>query len=228
MNFASSKLEFNLSFELDENNYIFPQINCDSYYSPCYSAEEYQIIDKESSKIIENMPDNLTTYGKYKYLAICLANNVEYDYEEFEKEKEIEGYISIAHNMYSAFSRKKAVCTGYAEAYRYLCQRANLFCKRIDSSDDEALDEGENEHEFNYIKLGDKLYFVDVTWMDTGTEINYDYFAFNEENDSEEHSQYLKKKFNYYKKHPEMDTDRLLSNIGILNWSKLAKNLLND
>lgn len=96
--------------------------------------------------IIKEMPQDLSTYDKYLYLASELCKITQYD----EKLTE-EGMRS-----YGALVDGFASCSGYAAAYRYLCQRANLWCDTVVS----------DTHAWNLVKLESGTYHMDVTWAD--------------------------------------------------------------
>ena len=64
----------------------------------------------------------------------------------------------LARTAYSALVRRKAVCEGYAMAYRYLLSRVGI-------ASEEVLSDAMN-HCWNYVRLGENWYHVDVTWDD--------------------------------------------------------------
>jgi hypothetical protein len=64
----------------------------------------------------------------------------------------------LARTAYSVLVRHLAVCEGYTMAYRYLLARANI-------TSEEVISESMN-HCWNYVKIGENWYHVDVTWDD--------------------------------------------------------------
>ena len=78
------------------------------------------------------------------------------DCDETVKNEKI--YSTRARTAYSALVRRKAVCEGYAMAYRLLLNAAGIVS-------DVAIDRG-SHHIWNYVRIRDRWYHVDVTWDD--------------------------------------------------------------
>lgn len=56
------------------------------------------------------------------------------------------------------------VCEAYARALKVLCDRSNIDCVLVDGT--AISNSGSGAHMWNYVKLNDKWYGVDVTWND--------------------------------------------------------------
>lgn len=56
------------------------------------------------------------------------------------------------------------VCEGYARAFQVLCQEAGIPCTLVDGT--AVNTEGSGSHMWNYVRLDDAWYGVDVTWND--------------------------------------------------------------
>ena len=67
-------------------------------------------------------------------------------------------YSTRARTAYSALVRRKAVCEGYAMAYRLLLNAAGIVS-------DVSIDRGD-KHIWNYVRIRGRWYHVDVTWDD--------------------------------------------------------------
>ena len=139
-------------------------------------------------------------YEKEKLIHDYIVSNVAYGYPGGEKEPEGDAYSS-----YGAIVLKKAVCNGYAEAMKLLCDLAGVKCKMISGTAD-----GEN-HAWNLIKLDKEWYHVDATWDDPEPDdvsrIMYTYFNANDEQmllDHQWNTNLYKeakgKEYNYYRK----------------------------
>jgi len=63
-----------------------------------------------------------------------------------------------ARSVYSVLVRHQAVCEGYTMAYRYLLEKFGIPCEEIVSKD--------LKHCWNYVKIGNHWYHVDVTFDD--------------------------------------------------------------
>ena len=71
-------------------------------------------------------------------------------------------FTTYDQTAYGVFMKKKAVCAGYARAYKLLCDRLGVTCICV-----EGQVNGEN-HMVNYVRIGKKWYYVDPTWCDQG------------------------------------------------------------
>ena len=107
------------------------------------------LLDRVVKRVVRFMPDDISAYDKYYYLAAVLSERTSYD--------------KRPDNCFTAFGALiggRAVCEGYACAYYLLCKEANLWCAYRD-----GLPEGVG-HGWNMIKLDSGVYNVDVTWCD--------------------------------------------------------------
>ena len=80
--------------------------------------------------------------------------------------------VAMAHQPTGVFLNGKAVCEGYAEAFKLICDRENIPCILVVGTGNGGA------HKWNYVKMEDgKWYGVDATWADQGSSgIFYDYF----------------------------------------------------
>lgn len=110
-------------------------------------------------KQIQNFKNQITGDSEYKIVLNVhdmLVDNVEYD-QTLNNQN--------IRNVYGTLCNKKAVCEGYAKAFKYLMDEVNIPCivvigKGINS-------EGKTEaHAWNYVKLNGIWYGIDVTWDD--------------------------------------------------------------
>ena len=83
-------------------------------------------------------------------------------------------YKSSAYDQsaYGVFVRKKAVCAGYARAFKLLCDEMKIRCICVSGK------VGTEDHMVNFVKIGKKWYYVDCTWDDpgSGSAVSYKYF----------------------------------------------------
>ena len=113
------------------------------------------------------------TFEKIKREHDWLIENVNYDYNNYLRGK-------LPRSVYTsrgALLNKKAVCDGYARAFKKMMKSLKIPCVRVSGKGD-----GES-HAWNMVKLGGKWYHVDVTWDDpiingsaSNTTPYYDYF----------------------------------------------------
>lgn len=103
-------------------------------------------------------------YEKVKSIHDTLCSTIKYAYTE------------SAFDVYGALVEKKAVCEGYARAFKLLCDRENIPCVLIGGKGMTPGRVGES-HMWNYVLMDDgKWYAVDVTWDDDNSGILYDFF----------------------------------------------------
>ena len=100
--------------------------------------------------------ENSSEYEKIKLVHDWLVDNLEYDTSySFEN----------THNVYGAFSNKKVVCEAYARTFKYILDGVGI--ENVLISGEATNSSGTTEsHAWNYVKLDNKWYAVDVTWDD--------------------------------------------------------------
>lgn len=111
---------------------------------------------KNIKKEIINTVSNYSTYNKIKEIHNILVNSIEYD-STYKK--------SNTHNIYGALVEKKVVCEGYAKAFKYLMDELEIECILVSGNAYNDSNEPES-HMWNYVKLNNEWYGVDVTWDD--------------------------------------------------------------
>ncbi|WP_430817576.1 transglutaminase domain-containing protein [Carboxylicivirga sp. RSCT41] len=84
--------------------------------------------------------------------------------EKYQKEKALRDELAR-----STLKKKKAVCQGYAELYRLLCQACGIECEVISGYSRSHLNDigkvrSEPDHAWNAIRIDDEWSFVDATW----------------------------------------------------------------
>ena len=94
-------------------------------------------------------------YNRILYIHDWLTENVKYDETISRVNKD---------TIYGALVEKEVVCGGYAKAFAYLLERANI--KSIIIQGIGTNDNGQENHAWNYAYLNNKWYGVDCTWDD--------------------------------------------------------------
>lgn len=108
-----------------------------------------------------------STYQKVRYIHDALCENVVYDLS-----------ASYAHEPVGALLEGRAVCEGYAEAMKLLCEREGIVCLTVTGV------AGGGGHMWNAVQMDDgALYLVDATWDDQSS-ILYDYLLVGTETPS--------------------------------------------
>ena len=148
-----------------------------NYLIDTFSSKEDVI--KAISKV-ESIKNNLveqleydSNYNKILKIHNTLINSIEYDSDSNK---------NTSHNIYGTLVNKKAVCEGYAKAFKYLLDSLNIESILVSGTGTNSSGDSES-HMWNYVKLDENWYGVDVTWDDPiivgGTSknnIRYDYF----------------------------------------------------
>lgn len=98
--------------------------------------------------------DSMSDVEKAKALHDHIVKVCEYD----EAARDTHDSSPAARTVYSVLVRHLAVCEGYTMAYRYLLAKAGIVSEEVIS---EAMN-----HCWNYVKIGENWYHVDVTWDD--------------------------------------------------------------
>ena len=111
-------------------------------------------IREQRDSIISNASGS--DYDKILQVHDWIIDNLEY-------ESNIEN--SNVYNLYGALIEKKAVCEGYAEAFKYILDEMRIPCILVSGTATNS--EGTTErHEWNYVQIDNKWYAVDSTWYD--------------------------------------------------------------
>ena len=133
-------------------------------------------------------------YDKALWVHDRLIRNTKYDADVlFYARSGTDPHFDYAYTAYGALVRHKAVCAGYARAFQLIMNRFGIECGYI--SGKAVNSKGETEdHAWNYIKVDDQYYFVDVTWDDPVSEdytdtahLSHDYFFLSTEDMGRDH-----------------------------------------
>ena len=99
---------------------------------------------------------NYSDYDKINEVHYWLINNIEYDtYLEAEEPYSISG----------ALTEGKAVCEGYARAFKYIMDGMGVPCVLVSGTATNSQGQTES-HAWNYVFLNNSWYAIDVTWDD--------------------------------------------------------------
>lgn len=135
--------------------------------------EKIEYVSNIRKQIVSQL-DGYSQYEQVKFLHNWMIDNFKYD-TTYQKEN--------AHNIYGAFSEREVVCEGYARTFKYILD--GLGIESVLVSGPATNSEGQSEsHVWNYVRLGEKWYAVDVTWDDPvivgggnlTEELRYKYF----------------------------------------------------
>ena len=139
----------------------------DRYTAKQIDAKIKDVVNKLKQQI--DMVNDLVE--KEKIIIEYLVRNVEYQIDNLKNQ-----------NAASALYFGKAQCSGFASAFKYLCDVFGIWCMSVfgEYNNKKALVSG--PHAWNIVKLGNDYYNVDVTMMQGANTNNKDklyYFGIN-------------------------------------------------
>lgn len=119
-------------------------------------VDSYQIqIEKVRDYILSNL-EGKTDYEKIKMVHDYLVDSIEYD-SSLSKDN--------IYNIYGALVSRECVCEGYAKAFQYLMNEVGIDNVIVIGTGTNSNNKTES-HAWNYVKLNNNWYAVDVTWDD--------------------------------------------------------------
>lgn len=122
---------------------------------------------------------SMSEYEKVKAIHDYLVIHVDYDYDNLASDTLPDSTFTAE----GALLLHSAVCEGYAKAFSYLCQKADLEEILLYGTADDGT--GVQTHAWNQVAIDGKWYNIDVTWDDPlmngkvitdGSNITYEYF----------------------------------------------------
>ncbi len=117
---------------------------------------------EEICKRIDTSLGSKNEYEKVMFVFNYIIDNTVYDtlsYENFNKGVE-DANLEFACNIYGTLFKQRALCEGYAKTFQFLCGRLG-----VDSIYVTGISK-EQGHAWNYVKVENSWYAVDVTWCD--------------------------------------------------------------
>lgn len=122
-------------------------------------AKKANKLEKKMRPIINAAKKKKGTVAKIKFINKKMCSISRYDNAAYRAHKKL-GYTSSKHyDAYTAYGcivKKKAVCSGYAEAFAAFMTELGIPVARIVTP----------EHAWNMVQVGNKWLHVDVTWND--------------------------------------------------------------
>ena len=115
---------------------------------------EKQQLEVKADELLSDIEKGASEWQIALYVHDALIRNCTYD-QTFQ--------APHTSDAYGAVVLGKAVCEGYADAFQYLLNRADMECLFVAGT---ALDENGQSvlHAWNKVRIGGKFYNVDVTW----------------------------------------------------------------
>ena len=115
--------------------------------------------------------DNEKEQFKAAYRAVTAAAKYSDDIAEATEDEAVTDHMRILRSAYGALVDGETVCTGYAKAYKAICDYLGLECLMVNGTQDGV------GHAWNMVMLDGVLYYVDCTYGDTGGGSGYCLFT---------------------------------------------------
>lgn len=140
--------------------------------------KELELFDAVCERIVQSMPEGLSAYDQYRYLATVISLISSYDYDG--------DYGWQVATAYGSLVGGHSICQGYSRGFLVLCREADLWCRTAEGV------AGENtSHMWNLVKLDSGTYHLDITWSDElglpGSPEWYWYFMLTQDEISLDH-----------------------------------------
>ena len=120
-----------------------------------YTDEQINIINQKVDQVLSQLiNDNMSNYDKITAIHNYIINNTVYDKVRANDISNNSGYLS--HTAYGVLVSGKGICGGYSDAMAIFLNRLNLNNYKISS----------DNHVWNYVKLDNNWYHLDLTWDD--------------------------------------------------------------
>lgn len=126
-------------------------------YSINAAVEVHDCLWKEGRLTAE-----MSEYEKAEVYFDWICDNCVYDYSA--------GSGSVSHTPYSLFANGSAVCDGYTGAYNMLLKLEGISCSAL----------ANDSHIWTVAILDGEEVHIDTTWGDSGSRVDYSYFAMTE------------------------------------------------
>ena len=169
------------------DDYAFSELPEESFYNDYIAADS--ILND-----IQLQVEGMSAYEKVKYVHDYLVQNN--DYNSDISTASSKAYKSISAIIGNIDNENSPVCEGYARAFKVICDELDIPCVIV--SGDAEVEDDHLGHMWNYVKLDDKWYVVDVTWDDpvmiSGSyedlplEKKYEYFLVGKEKEKLTHT----------------------------------------
>lgn len=176
-------------FKTSYNVYIAPGTGdsylLDEFISSINVDEAINEVEKVKNNVINHLSDD-------DYRNILIIHNYLIETIEYDSTYNAPG----SYSLYGALAKRKCVCEGYAKAFKYLANSANIDCEIMQGTAINSNGQSES-HAWNCVKLNNIWYEVDPTWDDpivignngkATNEMKYKYFLKGSETFEKDHT----------------------------------------
>lgn len=172
---------------ISENDYNEDVAICGKHIDDSVQKEEYELklneIDQTIEELVNKVNIEKSLVAKYRLIYDYLTTTIEYDYEESDSIKAGNGKIcEDNYNIYGAIVKKKAVCDGISDAFKYICNKCNLECVVVKGNVDSTKDK-DYGHQWNIVPINGNWFLIDCTFGLKTSDVAESYFVCDEERD---------------------------------------------
>ena len=171
---------------------IKPKTDKQAENAPEVEEDAVKVSEKEKSQTeaTEEKEDNEKKTEKTETVATAAENSLHFD-TKTGMQWPLEGEILLARGV---LIDKKAVCEGYAAAFKAFMDELSIPCKLVSGKASSNGDfTGRVNHAWNRVEVGGVWYQIDVTWDDPVPDqkgkVRYKYFLLSEEEMNKTHLQ---------------------------------------
>lgn len=156
------------------NTFSYYDYDGATYVEIEYIVKGSQLEEQQSSfntalnDFVDNAPMYSSEYEREKYVNDYIVSVCEYDEDAAQEDFD----LCNASTAYGVLVDGKAICEGYARAFQLLCNKMGIECVSVAGMTDDV------GHEWNCAYIDGSWYQVDVTWNDTGDDVEK-YYYFN-------------------------------------------------
>lgn len=139
------------------------------------SYANFTVVQNCYDQLVEAVNDfkvnGINRFEKVKSINDTLCDMVTYPEQQGTFSDGSPWYGPMAHQPTGALLNGSAVCEGYAEAFKLICDREGIPCITVLGTGNGGA------HKWNYVKMDDnKWYMMDVTWNDQVSHTYYNWF----------------------------------------------------
>lgn len=168
-----------------KSGYKYYKINSTTHIELYYTMTGDELVSAKSrlesklDSIVKAAPKNAGVYEYELYANNYIIDNCVYD----DTAAQAEGVVGNENDAYGALVEQRAVCEGYARAFKLLCNKLGIECVNITGT-------AENRaHQWNCANIDGEWYHVDTTWNDSeGEWTKNDYFNLTDEQIEKDHT----------------------------------------
>lgn len=123
-------------------------------------------MQKKADDCLATVKDKYSTYDVVKGIHDWLVKHIKYNLNYFDQ------------SGYSALVYGQSVCAGYVNAFNYIARQAGIETIEVSGVGKSKKNGSTEDHAWNYVKVGDKWYALDITWDDPANQdsLYHDFF----------------------------------------------------